>query len=74
MGFAYDREKNDKLESNDSEKTYEEDVYDTLHEIENSNKDLTNKRDVIIEYEYDKQYQICFPASGDVHYGNFHIL
>lgn len=54
MGFAYDREKNDKLESNDSEKTYEEDVYVTLHEIENSNKDLTNKRDVRIEYEYDK--------------------
>ncbi len=32
----------------------ENSVYDTLHEIENSNKDFTNKKDVIIEYEYDK--------------------
>ena len=31
----------------------ENSVYDTLHEIENSNKDFTNKRDVIIEYKYD---------------------
>ena len=32
----------------------ENSVYDTLHDIENSNKDFTNKRDEIIETDYDR--------------------
>lgn len=49
MGYAYDREKNDKLESNDSESTYEEDVYDTLEKIRRNNITLKNNKSNQIE-------------------------
>ena len=49
MGYAYDREKNDKLESNDSESTYEEDVYDTLEKIRRNNITLKNNNSNQIE-------------------------
>ena len=53
MEFAYYSEKNNKLESNDSEKVYEEDAYDILCKIEKSNKELVNNHSAYNDAEYE---------------------
>ena len=49
MEFAYDNERNIKLESNDSKKTYEEDAYDTLEKIRENNITLNNNKNSQVE-------------------------